>query len=106
MSERKRRVLIPRQPEIDTRLIYFTTAERWGEEQAVTYRARILNAFNLLADNPEAGFRAKGSLSGFRMFPIERHGIWYRLTDEELIVTRVIHGRRNVTEKFLTEAKE
>lgn len=106
MPGHSRRILVARQAEVDILEAYYFTAERWGEEQATLYRARILNAFDLLANNPEIGKRGDGSLASFRMFPIERHGIWYRLGDDELSVARVIDLRRHVTNSLLSEDPE
>lgn len=51
---------------------------------------RLLAALQLLADQPALGARADDIASGYRMFPVRDHVIFYRQLSTGLEVVRVV----------------
>ena len=94
MPDSRLRILFAHQAAADLEDIYFYTASRWGEEQARVYKARMLDALNLLAENPEMGLLDTRGRSGFRSFRVGSHRIWYRREGSALFVIRVLHTKR------------
>ena len=90
----------------------FDLQYRWylreaGEELAERYFAAVLSTVRLLAQNPGIGrerkFRheALKSLRSFRVQrPFHRHVIFYRATETELSVERVMHGSRDLPRRL------
>lgn len=97
MSFHKRRVVItgPARKDIDAILDY--TELEWGDDQRKRYRAQLRNAIGRLAGMPTLG-RARDDLApGMRAFPVDRHIICYRVTEDALFVVRVLHGRQDAS---------
>lgn len=70
--------------------------ESWGERQANQYADQIWDRLEILAQFPGIG-RTRDALSpGLRSHPTGEHLIFYRFTDDELIVRRLLHGRRDI----------
>ena len=55
----------------------------------------ITETFLLFATAPEAGTRRDEIESGVRGFPVGKYIIYYRDTDQYVIISRVIHGMRD-----------
>src|SRR6185369_3684249 len=85
----------------------FDLQYRWylreaGEELAERYFAAVLSTARLPARTPELGRERKfrhEALKGLRSFrverPFHRHIIFYRATQTELSVERIMHGSRD-----------
>src|SRR2546427_1006294 len=54
----------------------------------------IINRFDLLVEQPRMGRARPEFGSGVRSFPVEGYVVYYRHEDE-LLVARVLHGRRD-----------
>ena len=66
-----------------------------GVNASATYKAVIDRALRELTEFPNLG-RARDEISpGLRSFPAGSHVIYYRVTETELIVTRIVHGSRD-----------
>ena len=60
----------------------------------------IVGRFLLLAKQPRLG-RARDQLRpGLRSFPAEGYVIFYRIDDEDLVILRVLHSRRDIEAVF------
>ena len=55
----------------------------------------IIHRFDLLAEQPGMG-RARPELGpGVRSFAVENHVIYYRQESEDVLIARILHGRRD-----------
>ena len=63
--------------------------------EALRLIAEIVGRFGLLTTHPEAG-RARDDIeSGLRSFPVKSHSIYYRTVTHGILVSRVLHGKRD-----------
>ena len=83
----------------DLRDIRRYTAKHWGPQQRDRYVARLQRALRSLRDYPERGRRRDELYAGCRSLPVEQHVVFYYLTDDEIVVDRVLHGNQDATGK-------
>lgn len=65
--------------------------EEWGGAQADTYLDELDEAIRLLTDNPELGANRDFVRKGFRVLFVNRHSIYYTMTNTDIYVVRVLH---------------
>ncbi|MDZ7801382.1 MAG: type II toxin-antitoxin system RelE/ParE family toxin [Trueperaceae bacterium] len=82
-----------RRAERDLIDIWHYTAERWNEDQADAYLDVIGLAIQQLVLQPEMGVRRDGVRDGYRVFFVDRHAIYYRITPSAVQIVRVLHDR-------------
>ncbi|MFA6218444.1 MAG: type II toxin-antitoxin system RelE/ParE family toxin [Erythrobacter sp.] len=70
----------------------FTIAE-FGIAQARRYRDQFQACFDSLADNPLLGRSADDLAPGLRRVRQQAHVVFYRVTDRDLLIVRVLHQR-------------
>jgi toxin ParE1/3/4 len=99
MSARRRRLVIRPDAREDLRQILLYTQERWGEEQRRRYRARMYQAMRSLLDYPERGPARDEYFPGCRGLSAEQHIVFYLLTNQEVVVVRILHGNQDATGK-------
>jgi toxin ParE1/3/4 len=91
-----RRLRFTRDADADFEDILQYTAETWGELQMHAYSAVIYGVINDLLTFPGMGKRREDLAPGLLSHPAGQHLIFYRATDDELVVHRIIHGRRDI----------
>ena len=79
--------------EIDLEHIWTYTAERWGIDQADRYTDHLTTAFAELAQLPKSAPACDHIRPGYRRRNIERHVIYFRITDYGIAVVRILHDR-------------
>jgi toxin ParE1/3/4 len=57
----------------------------------------IIDRFELLAEQPRMGRQRPEFGEGVRSFVVESYVIYYRHDDGDLLIARVLHGRRDQT---------
>ncbi len=67
------------------------TWQTWGAAQKRKYLGQIKNAFKIIKDRPEIGPPRDDIDIGLRSHPVNRHIIYYRIGEKELIIVRVLH---------------
>ena len=77
----------------DLREIWSYTRRRWSREQADRYIARLRAAISELRNHPDLGRPSNEVRPGLLRRLAERHVIYFRVTDERLLVVRILHGR-------------
>jgi toxin ParE1/3/4 len=65
--------------------------EEWGGAQADTYLDQLDEAIRLLTDNPELGANRDFIRKGFRVLFVNRHAIYYSMTNTDIYIVRVLH---------------
>ena len=55
------------------------------------YRQRIRAALRAISDHPEIGMKCDYLLSDLRKFPVESHRIYYRVVDNVVLITHLLH---------------
>jgi toxin ParE1/3/4 len=96
MSVHKLPIALTRAAQEDLREIAAYTLQQWGEERWATYRDTFQRALLMIGDNPQIG-RARDDLRvGYRAYLLEQHYIFYRVTRRRIVVSRIIHSRRDL----------
>lgn len=83
--------------------IWRYTFDRWSEDQADKYYTMLLDLCQNIAENPEIGKNYDGIRLGLLGLKANRHIIFYRKIDADLIeIIRILHGRMDL-ENHITE---
>lgn len=77
----------------------YTEAEH-GFNQAVKYLSDLDNLFEQLVKNPNLGKERKEIKKGVYSIVEQEHIIFYEIQEEFILITRVLHGRRDIP-KFI-----
>jgi len=75
--------------ERDLEGIWKYTRAAWGVEHADRYTDLLTAAFQLLAESPKSAAACDHIREGYRRRNVERHMIYFRLTDYGIAITRV-----------------
>jgi toxin ParE1/3/4 len=77
------------------------TVEAWGEEQALSYLDSLEHCFGQLASLPEMGRPCDRIRPGYRRIEHQKHVIFYRIDDEGVFISRILHQRMLPTGRLL-----
>jgi toxin ParE1/3/4 len=80
--------------------IISTTIESWGSAQAKVYAQTIDSALLKLAQYPDFGRERSDIYNGARSFPVEKHIVFYQISDNGIDVARILHQRMDLTKHF------
>ncbi len=80
--------------------IISTTIESWGSTQAREYAQTIDAALLKLAQYPDFGRERSEIYRGARSFPIEKHIVFYQVSDNGIDVARILHQRMDLSKHF------
>ena len=74
------------------------TIERWGVEQYRKYRSMLRGAIDIIAEDPlNLESRARADLfDGARIYPIGRHYLVFYISDECVILARILHQQMDL----------
>jgi toxin ParE1/3/4 len=86
-------LILSPQAEDDFAAILQYTLETWGEDQVYVYRAVFDKALLTIQKNPQIGHRKTELSTEHRTFPAGRHIIFYRITQNAIYVSRILHER-------------
>ncbi len=100
MTTSSRRLDLAKDAERDVRGILRFTRTAWGERQRAVYAQQIADALEQLTRFPDLGERRDQISAGLRARPVEQHVIYYRITDQAIMVLRVLHVRMDVAAQF------
>ena len=95
MPGKPRACLLSPRAEADLEEIWLYTYRNWSIEQADGYHAAIVDTFDGLATGRKTG-RVVDIRDGYFKYAVGSHLVFYRLTERELIVVRVLHQRMDV----------
>jgi toxin ParE1/3/4 len=79
--------------ERDLESIWKFTRREWGLDQAERYTDLLTAAFQVLAESPKSAPACDHIRAGYRHRNVERHMIYFRITDYGIAVIRVLHDR-------------
>lgn len=89
------RILYSPLAEADLEDIWLYTAQRWSTEQAVTYTTEMIGAVEQLARGARTG-RPVSIAEGMLKSLSGRHVIYFRRTEDDLVVVRILHQSMDV----------
>ncbi len=88
-----RRLEVTEEAESDIREIIQYGSETWGPERAHDYADRLDTAMRRLITYPSLGRTRDDMASGLRAHPTGEHVIYYRVDEQTVTITRVLHRR-------------
>ena len=80
--------------------IISTTIDSWGNEQAKVYAQTMDAALLKLAQYPDFGRQRSDIYNGARSFPVEKHIVFYQVSDNGIDVARILHQRMDLSKHF------
>jgi toxin ParE1/3/4 len=83
----------PRFVAVRAALIEGEKSGEWRLEQAVRYTDLLTAAFQALAESPKSAPTGDHIRHGYRRRNVERHMIYFRITDYGIAIIRVLHDR-------------
>ncbi len=86
--------------EEDLYKIISTTISLWGNEQAKEYAQNIDAALIKLAQYPEFGRERNEIYKEAKSFPVEKHIVFYQVSDNGIDVARILHQRMDPSKHF------
>ncbi len=91
-------VLIKPEAENDLTKIFEYTFNNWGLDQAEKYQDELYHGIQLIANQTKLGKEYSFTNLPYRYFHVNRHLIFYRITDKECVVIRILHDRMDIIE--------
>ena len=79
--------------ERDLEGIWKYTRREWGLDQAERCTDLLTAAFQVLAESPKSAPACDHIRQGYRRRNVERHMIYFRITDYGIAIIRVLHER-------------
>ncbi len=83
--------------ERDLENIWLYTLQQWSIEQADRYVGILVDAFAELAQSPNSAPSCDHIRQGYRRRSVERHMIYFRITNYGVSIVRVLHERMDVS---------
>ena len=76
------------------------TEQTWSREQRNSYLTELDHVFHRLAENPELGKACDFIRSGYRVFPVGGHLVFYKIGSGTVVeIIRVLHKRMDVSSR-------
>ncbi len=79
--------------ETDLEDIWFHSFTEWDEAQADSYYDELSGGINKLAQHPKLGKPCDDVRPHYRVLPINRHLVYYKIEGDIIRVMRVLHDR-------------
>lgn len=79
--------------ECDLDAIWLYTQQQWSAERADRYIEILASAFGVLAESPQSAPSCDHLRQGYRRRRVEKHIVYFRVTDYGISVVRVLHDR-------------
>ncbi|MGM0681280.1 MAG: type II toxin-antitoxin system RelE/ParE family toxin [Thermodesulfobacteriota bacterium] len=76
--------------------IWNYTVDSWGEKQAEKYMYDIETKLEQLATNPEIGRKRPEIAPGYHSFPVGKHIIFYRQSNDHIDIIGILHGKMDI----------
>lgn len=86
---------LTRQAKADLDGIWDYSSARWGPDQADRYVGNLFACFARAVETPEAGRDRSGFVPGTRSMLSGRHLVFYRQTEQGVVILRIVHEARN-----------
>ncbi len=87
--------LLP-QAVIDLECIYEFTSISWGYNQAEKYHDELYDCMIAITQNPKIGLIYYFKEGNYRRININRHIIFYRQTNKQIILVRILHEKMDL----------
>ena len=88
------------QAENDLDDIWSYTVRQWSAKQAEKYHANIIAAIEALTKGDQRGYDVGDLRTGYFKYPVGRHFIFYRTSDDRLDIIRILHKQMDVAARL------
>lgn len=89
------------QTESDLIQMWLYTCREWGGDQADKYLDQLELGMKQLLVHPLLGADYAHVLPGYRRLQIERHGVFYQVREQEVLVVRILHEDMDAPQRLL-----
>ena len=86
--------------ERDLERIWNYTRQQWGTAQANRYTDDLAATFAELAQSPMSAPACDPIRSGYRRRGVERHMVYFRITDYGVVIVRKLHDRMDAPRRL------
>ena len=93
MSSPKLPIILSPEAQDDFADIQSYTLQTYGETQWEKYEGRIAAVLDLLSEHEQTGTGRPDLPPDVRVFPVEQHRIYFRVTSMAVHVARILHSR-------------
>jgi toxin ParE1/3/4 len=90
------KLVVSRAARDDLAAISAYTLREWGDSRRRAYLHAIRGRFALLQRRPALGVSRDEIAPRSRSFPVGRHVIFYRTTEDAVVILRVLHQRMDI----------
>ena len=94
----KHSLVVQPQARLDLEDIFKYTTQTWSKFLAVKYQKELFDYMNLLCELPTMGRIYPFGHKEFRKFSANKHIIFYRIENQQIIVVRILHSRMDYNE--------
>ena len=94
MSVRNLTVTVRALQDIEDILLF--SEQQWGRDGADRYAENLRAALTSLTRFPGIGRNRDDNAPGLLSYPVGEHVVFYRVTDDDVIVRRLVHSRRDL----------
>ncbi|MBU3662908.1 MAG: type II toxin-antitoxin system RelE/ParE family toxin [Bacteroidetes bacterium] len=85
----------------DLTMIWDYTFNKWSEKQADSYYTMLLENCQQIATDPSIGKNYDKIVNGLRGLKANRHIIFYRITNDQLIeISRILHEQMDLKNRM------
>jgi toxin ParE1/3/4 len=92
--------VLTRKAVLDLEAIWLYTVEKWSIEQADRYYSLIVDEIKFVSSNPQSGKPMDHVRKGYRASKVKSHLIFYRITNQTVEVTRILHEQMDIDNLF------
>lgn len=85
----------------DLQAIAEYTQSEWGKKQKESYLNLIKQSFKTLSRSGNIGKRRDEIAQGLYSYSIKKHVVFFRETEDEFMIIRVLHGRMDMEKQLL-----
>lgn len=96
------KINISKQAESDLLEIALYTLLEYGVEQQIKYEKDLNQLFYRLSQQPFLGVKASKIIVDIYKIVCNSHIVFYRVTNNEITIARILHGSRDVPKHFKT----
>lgn len=91
----ERIVLFTPKAEEDLEMIYAYTVSKWGHSQAEKYINQLYSSIDEISRFPGLGVEYASDKMRYRKIVVRKHIIYFRESDFQIIVVRILHSKMN-----------
>lgn len=95
------KVIFKEEAILDLENIWLYTLDTWSLKQADRYYSLIIKEIEFLTTQPKSGKNQHFILKGYWSCKIKSHIIFYRFSEKELEVIRILHERMDIPNRLI-----